>query len=618
MNFRHALIGIVSILFISGYFIVDHWDWTMNNGDSSGYYFHVVSVFINQDVGDYNETIKTYLEYYPTANDPRDDPYGIRITDLGKRYIKYTIGVGIMEFPAFIIGHLIALSSDSYEANGWSIPYTFSVHLSKVLYILIGLYFLIKILEEYFSRNVIVLTILSIAFATNLFFHGTFLTLAHSFLFFDICLLIFLSNNFYKTPSSIRGFGIGLLVGLIVLTRVPEVVAFFIPILWGVYDKASFIKRLQFFRKEYKYLLLGTIAMIIVFSPQIWYWYYVSGEFFFNPYQGESFNFLKPNIFKGWFNFRNGWLIYTPIMAFSLIGCFPLSKTIKGVVTPLLTFLILIAWIHYSYYVWNYYPGMGSRPMIECYPLLSFGLAAFFSSIQKKKALMWVPMILVGAFICLNLFQTWQMKKGIIWTQRGSTAFYLETFGRTKSSLNSLRAFDTRQFQPDLLSLSFVDTLYVNGFEEGEGDEENLTSEIKYSGYTSRYDTINKTHSEINIKIKETKVKRGDWIYAEIKAFRKSEDMEWHRDDLENLVFELIDEKGKNRKWASIKIASHIGNDKYSIWHCGKPNIWGEAGFFIKMPKNIKQNWSLKAYILNTSLKKIYLDDMKLLLYRNI
>jgi len=125
----------------------------MENGDSSGYYFHVVSLFVNQDVGDYNKTIGDYLDTYPNAKDTREDVYGIRETSKGKLYIKYTLGVGVMQTPAFLLAHFIASISNDYEANGWSPPYIFLVNFSKVIYILIGLYFMIGILERYFSRS---------------------------------------------------------------------------------------------------------------------------------------------------------------------------------------------------------------------------------------------------------------------------------------------------------------------------------------------------------------------------------------------------------------------------------------------------------------------------------
>ena len=77
-QFSIVLVAIVSVPFMAGYFLVDNWRGTMVNGDSSGYYFHVVSLLVNQDVGDYTTTIDTYLDYYPQAGDPREDIYGVR------------------------------------------------------------------------------------------------------------------------------------------------------------------------------------------------------------------------------------------------------------------------------------------------------------------------------------------------------------------------------------------------------------------------------------------------------------------------------------------------------------------------------------------------------------
>jgi hypothetical protein len=92
---------------------------------------------------------------------------------------------------------------------------------------------------------------------------------------------------------------------------------------------------------HYRWLLLACLGFTAVFSIQIIYWYYVSGHLVFNPYQGEGFNFLEPKIHKGWFDFANGWLVYTPIMGLALIGLFSLSSYRTGLLWPILAFSCL-------------------------------------------------------------------------------------------------------------------------------------------------------------------------------------------------------------------------------------------------------------------------------------
>lgn len=611
LRFRQLLILVTGGLFVLGFFWVDNWRETMVNGDSSGYYMHVVSALVNQDVGQYDQTIDDYLKNYPQAADPREDVYGIRLTEKGRRYIKYTLGVGLLQVPFFGLAHLIASLSPAFPADGWSFPYMLLIHLSKVVYIFWGLYLLSGLLLRSFSRWITALTIVVVAFGTNLFYHGTFLTLAHSYLFFAFSLLMVLAHRFYDRPSLGRAFGIGLVVGLIALTRVPEVVGLCVPLLWGVRSASSLRERIAFFRQRPQYLGLAGIGLLLVFSPQIAYWQYVSGEWFFNPYQGESFNFLKPRIHRGWFSFKNGWLIYTPVMIFALWGFGYARKKAPQVVLPAATFLLLNAWIHYSYYVWNYYPGLGSRPMIEVYPLLSFCLAAFADRFWSNR---WSRrFLLLGSifFIALNLHQSWQMRRGIIWSQQGNMAFYAETFGRMTSTRNALRAYDSHSFQPDEGKLIAADTLLYEAF--SSGDTLPLVTHPVSSAPRALEMSADFTHYRVRLDAEEWALTGGSWLYVAVDAYRPGSDMVWVRWKMENLELSLWDEKGRRRLVRSIKIMSHVGNDKHSIWSCGTPDQWGEAGFYLRLPRNISPGWQLEVAIANPDEFRLFVDNLRLI-----
>ena len=574
---------------------------------------HVVSFFVNQDVGDYDKTITTLLKTNPRTIDARNDPYGIRLTEKGRRYIKYTLGVGVMETPFFLLGHIYAKLSSKYEANGWSLPYLLLVNLSTIIYLLIGFNLLIKILQKYFSQGVTILVVLGIAFATNLYFHAINLVMAHSFLFFLYCLLINQTISFHEKQRVKKALGLGTTVGLITLTRVPEVVTVLIPLLWGVYNKETLINRWKFLKDNYSLLLYAVVSFLLVFSIQFVYWYYVSGKLIFNPYQGENFNFFEPHILNGWFHFRSGWLIYTPIMAFSLIGWFFLRRYVPEAQFAIFVVVALVAYVHYSYYVWAYFPGLGSRPMIETYPLLAFGLAAFFAFCLKKKWLVWFPVTAVVLFTMLNMFQTWQQNSGLIWTERGNYAFYLASFGMTRPTLKSLRAFDSGQVQPDSGKLRFVKNLITKDFESSP--ELPVDSTVAHSGKYSLLETENFSAWKSEIPLKD--VQEGDWLRPGIFAFMKAEDQIWDRQNSPDLIVEIYDDKKNIIKWTSLKISPQLTkNGNYSIWFIGDPGLWGEAAYFIKIPKNVNPNWTIKAYIWNQKNKKIYLDDFRIDLYR--
>lgn len=614
MKQRQLLIAFLACTYLLGHFCIDNWEKRSYGGDSNGYYLHVVSFFINQDVGDYDKTITDLIATYPRAADPRKDKFGIRLTDKGRYYIKYTLGVGMMETPFFLLGHAYASFSNKYKADGWSLPYMATVNISIVFYVILGFYFLILVLEKYFPQRVVLYTILAIGLATNIFYQATYATMAHGFLFFDFCLLLLLTTRFYESPSKRKALGIGLVVGLISITRVPEIVGLFVPLLWGVYNKSTLINRILFFKQNFQYLLLAGLGFLIAFSPQIFYWHYVSGHLFFNPYQGEGFNFWKPNIYKGWFHFKNGWLIYTPIMAFSLLGWFWLRKYCQAAQLAVFSFVFLNAWIHYSYYIWNYFPGLGSRPMVETYPLLAFGLAAFFTHCQKGSWTKWIPVPMILFFSWLNIFQTWQSKQGIIWTQHSNPAFYWETFGSLNPNRKSLIAYDSHEFQPDSSALTFIQTIASENFEDSTRFA--LSSKHKFSGQFSLFESAEYPNCQKETLFKTYDIQPRDWIYVGINSYRAREDAGIHRNHLELLYVELFDEKNHKEKWTHIKFARQVGNKTNSIWYPGAINQWGHSGFFVRIPWDANPEWRLKVGVRNPHDKKIYLDDFHVEHYR--
>ncbi len=607
MKQRHLLLVIIAVTYLAGNFILERWTFDLYYGDPNGYYLHVVSFFVNQDVGDYDETITSLREVNPASADPREDKYGIRLTDKGRRYIKYTLGVPLMETPFFLLAHAYASLSNTVEANGWTKPYLFAIGLSTIFYVLIGFYFLILVLEKHFNRNVTALVVLSIAFATNLFFHATYTTMAHAFLFFDYCILIYLSDRFYEKPDWKKALGIGVMVGLITLTRVPEIISVLIPLLWGVVKVNDLRDRISFFIKQYKLLIVASLGFLFLFSIQFVYWYYVSGQLVFNPYQGEGFNFLKPHIYKGWFDFANGWLVYTPIMGFSIIGLFYLRKYAPASFFPILLFVFLHAYIHYSYYVWTYFPGFGQRPMVETYPLLAFSLAALYQVMLKKK---WLKVLLLIALFCftlLNLFQTWQMKEGVIWTERGNTAFYMATFGRLNPTLNSLRAFDSKVIQPDSSEIVFVKNIIDEGFEDSL--QYTTSSEIKWEGQSSFFSQEDMVWIKKGEALPED-VAQG-WLGISTQVYMRGSDKIWGRHQCLSLIVIIYNEDNIKRKESHIVPSSHIGNKDFNIWTTGETDQWGQASFFMKMPHVVRKGWTIDIMILNTYGQKLFLDDLR-------
>jgi hypothetical protein len=88
------------------------------------------------------------------------------------------------------------------------------------------------------------------------------------------------------------------------------------------------------------------------------------------------------------------------------------------------------------------------------------------------------------------------------------------------------------------------------------------------------------------------------------------------RDQQALLVLEFRTPEWQELKNRGFKISSKIGNPTYSIWSTGEPDQWGEAAFFVKTPPNFSKGCQIKAYIWNPARQNLYLDDLRVDLYR--
>jgi hypothetical protein len=132
------------------------------------------------------------------------------------------------------------------------------------------------------------------------------------------------------------------------------------------------------------------------------------------------------------FSFRKGWLLYTPIMAFALVGFVFLRKRRPELFPAILIWSLLAFWIISSWSEWWYGASYSVRPMITTYVLLSIPLGLCIEAIRRSNVIVRGALFgLQGALIGLNGLQTWQHHNGILDPYRTTKDYYLAIFGKT-------------------------------------------------------------------------------------------------------------------------------------------------------------------------------------------
>ncbi|MBC8487639.1 MAG: hypothetical protein H8D45_16535 [Bacteroidetes bacterium] len=392
------------ILFVIIYNMFNIHYWTKENRviwqDVISYYSYLPATFIYKDIS---------LEFINDGTGFYSDKFWPLKTPEGKYVIKTTMGMSFLYAPFFFLGH-VAANVLGYPATGFSMPYIFLLVMSSIFYFSLGLYFLRKVLENYFSQKVVIFTLITIVFGTNLYLYAAIeAAMPHAYLFSLFAAFIYLTIKWYKNPKVKSAILIGLVAGLITLIRPSNVIILVFFFLWDVKSFSDLQKRLLLFLKNPKFIAALVLCFFIILIPQLAYWKFATGRWCYYSYSDEGFFFLNPQIINGLFSYRKGWFVYTPVMLFAFTGLALSFKKFRTFFFPTLIFIILNIYIITSWWCWWYGGSYGNRAFIDSYAILAISYAVFIDwiLIQKKIFKITVQTVII-LLILLNLFQTWQ------------------------------------------------------------------------------------------------------------------------------------------------------------------------------------------------------------------
>lgn len=400
--------------------------------DVISYYAYLPSAIIFNDLN---------FEFTETLPEDFEGTIWLQTTPTGNPILRMTMGLAILWSPFFLAAHGIAHITGA-STLGYSWPYSLSIFIAALFYLFIGLFYLRKILLKYFSDLTASVVLILVVLATNLMFyvisepgmpHVFNFGLITTFLYFSLKWVELLSPS--PLDELVPRIGrpgerflytlfLGFLAGLIVLIRPVNILVLLLPAFIGVTSIKDFKNRII---GNWQWILIAGVAAFLVWIPQLLYWKAQSGHFIFNSYMDQGkFYFFKPNIINGLFSYRKGWLIYTPVMVFALLGLFRMKKYAANLLLPVLLFTALNVYVIYSWWCWWYGGCYGSRPMIDMYGIMAIPLAAFIEPVWKSKIwLKTVSVLILAGFIWLNQFQMSQYRISLLhWDSMTKEAYW--------------------------------------------------------------------------------------------------------------------------------------------------------------------------------------------------
>lgn len=430
---------------IYGRFLLPRWltyDWiSIISWDVFGYYLYLPATFIHHDVGlkDF-----TWMQGILDTYKPTIGFYQAYMGPAGDYVMKYTMGLAILYAPFFFIAHLLAPVL-GYTADGFSLPYQIAIAMSGLFYTVIGLWFFRKALLRYLSDRITALVMGIIVLGTNYFeltaYDGA---MSHNYLFFLYALLFWFSVRWNEKPAWGYAAGLGLVIGMMALIRPTEIIAVVVPVFWGVYDKESLRRKWQMLRKHFVMVILAGFLLCMTGFVQLIYWKLHAGKWIYYSYEdGEKIRLFAPYFMRVMFSFKKGWLVYTPLMAFALLGFIVQFRRSRESFTPVFLFTFLNLMIICGWTTWWFGGSLGQRSMMQSYALLALPMGFFLKWVSERNRVIRVLFVLVFGFgIFLNLFQTWQYMNFIIHPSRMTKSYYQAIFFKTHTDPADMRMLE--------------------------------------------------------------------------------------------------------------------------------------------------------------------------------
>lgn len=398
---------------------MDDSEFMVTDWDALGYYMYAPSIIIYNDV--------TKLEWM----DEMDAKYNLTGGNLyqsqkaknGNYVNKYLGGISIMQLPFFLTAHAYTKATGG-EADGFSQPYQVAAALSGLIYCILAFFILRLVLRQYFSDEITAISLLLVGLATNFIQYVSISgTMSHSYIFFLYAVVLYATMKWHANPKLKWAALTGGVIGLATICRPTEAIMLFIPLLWGMQNKAASKEKWALVKAHKTHIYAILVCGLIGILPQLIYWKMTAGTFIHNV--GSKWSFLLP-FFQVLAGFRKGWFIYTPITIFFVWGLFYIRKYTfhKSVIV----FSLINIWIIISWWDWNYGASYSARALVQSYAVWALALAGFLTWLQDKGKWKWGFAVLAAYLTAVNLFQLWQYNNNIIHFEKMTRQLYARVY----------------------------------------------------------------------------------------------------------------------------------------------------------------------------------------------
>jgi hypothetical protein len=393
--------------------------------DGKGYYSTLPALFI------YNDLNYSFIDQVEKKHYDSLSHYEFRVAcDLGCTN-KYFAGTSLLQLP-FFLGAVIYTSAANLPVDGYSPPFTISILIAGIFWMVIGSHYLRKVLFHFgvtLGEATFISTVM--LFGSNLFYYAVVEpAMSHVYSFALITIFTNLMLNWRKSFQRKNILFGSIVLGIIIFVRPFNVIIIAaLPFLWG-HPRQYRDPLLDLIRSPI-FFISGLIAIGIPILQLLIYKMSVD-HFFLDSYPGETFNFLHPELFNFLFSYKKGLFVYLPILAIALFGWIFIYKTNKFKALSGIGFLLLLIWTLSSWWNWYYGGSFGSRVIVDFLIYFAIPLALV---VKHSRGIIFRT-IVIGIIVVLTLscqLQTYQYRYYLIHWSEMNKELYWKNFMKLKS-----------------------------------------------------------------------------------------------------------------------------------------------------------------------------------------
>ena len=325
----------------------------------------------------------------------------------------HPIGDAVLMMPFFAAATALSWWSN-LPRDGFSLYYQHFAGLAGLVYLLAGLAVLRRLLRRHFTDGVVLATLATITFGTNLFHYGTYDSIfSHAYAFFLITALVALTEWWWDDPRWPVSLALAGVAALIVLARHPNGLFLVLIPLYGVTSWRTLVRNLSAIWDRRVTVAGMTVMAAFCLTPQLVIYKRATGHWLVSSYGTIGhFTFASPHLADVLFSVQKGLLFWSPALA--LGGMLVARGWARGLIVPTSVVMALDTYLIASWWDWQFGGSYGHRAFVDSFGLLAIFLASFFAWAAERPRVMPVVEAVAGASVLLSVVQMIQYWRGII------------------------------------------------------------------------------------------------------------------------------------------------------------------------------------------------------------